>query len=132
MKRKLTLFFSVLTLVLIISAVIIQPYYREYVEQTFRPIYPLVFLYGPCLYLSFGIALALLAFKEIPVMLFRRLLLFAGLVLVFLYLLIVICTLAGMSLGPLTWALIWVLEYNQVFFFPGIFIGMGLNFSPQD
>lgn len=132
MKQKLALFFSLLTLVLIISTIMIYPNYREYVRQTFQLFYPPIFFLAPCIYLFFGIALVLLAFKEIRTKQLRRILLFVGFVPVIVYVLMGLRTLAGIGLGRLTWTLIQVQQYHQIFFFPGIFIGMWLNPPPRE
>ena len=129
LKQKLTLLFSFLTLVLSISDIILHPYYREYVRQTLQPIYPPLVLLGPCIYLSFGIALTLLAFKEVRIKRLRSVLLLVGFVPVITYTLLGFCFLAGMDIGGLSWMLIQLQQYRQLFFFPGIFIGMGLNHS---
>lgn len=132
MKQKLAIFFSLLTLVLIISSIMIYPSYREYVRQTFQLFYPPIFFLAPCIYLSFGIALVLLAFKEIRIKQLRRILLLVGFVPVIIYVLMGLCTLADIGSGILTWMSIQVQQYHRLFFFPGIFIGMGLNFPPQE
>lgn len=131
MKQKMTLFFSFLTLVLIVSAIMLHPCYSEYVRQTFQPIYPPFVFIGPCIYLSFGIVLTLLAFKEVRTKRLRRVLLFVGLVPVITYTLLAIGFLTGMNVGGLAWMLILIQQYWQVFFFPGIFIGMGLNHTSK-
>lgn len=132
MKRKLALIFSLLSVLLFIGVICFDRYYPEYLRQTFRPIFPLVLFLRPAAYFCFGIALTLLAFKELSVGLFRKVLLFSGMVLVMMYLLVCLCLLTGMSLGVLMNPFIFVMKYPQLFFIPGILIGIGLNHSPQE
>lgn len=132
MKRKLTVIFSLFSLLLFMGVLCFDRYYPEYLRQTFRPIYPLVLFLRPAAYLCFGIALTLLAFKELSAGLFRKVLLFSGMVLVMMYLLVCLCLLTETGLGVLTAPFDFVTRYPQLFFIPGILIGIGLNHSPQE
>ena len=71
-------------------------------------------------------------FKELRIKWLRRVLLFIGFILIITYTLLGLCYLAGMNLGGIAWRLVQLQKYHQVFFFPGIFIGMGLNHSSQE
>lgn len=132
MKRKLALIFSLLSVLLFMGVLCFDRYYPEYLRQSLRPIFPLVLFLRPAAYFCFGIALTLLAFKELSVGLFRRIILFSGMVLVMMYLLVCLCLLTETGLGVLTAPFDFVTRYPQLFFIPGILIGMGLNHSPQE
>lgn len=132
MKRKLTFIFSLLSLLLFAGVVCFDLYYPGYVRQTLRPIYPLILFLRPSAYFCFGIGLTLLAFKEVSVSLFRKVFLFSGMVLGMMYLLACLCLLTGVGLGALMKPFAFVARYPQLFFIPGVFIGIGLNHIPQE